>query len=317
MKIPLLNLKYSSGGTLVADILSALGIEYIFTIAGSQTLPIIHGISDGEKINIIVSRSERNSVFMAEGYGKALNFPAISLSTLGPGIANELPALYSGKRHNVPLISITPFHPPWKRHRLGEVFQGLNHPEFLKGVVKENYIIDEVEKLPERITSAFRRCLEEPAGPVHIDISFPILFQRILYFGFQRNHKRMEYERKLYLVYESPEFIMWTIEDMMKEGQEMVRLSPGDSTGTLPFALGVKFAVRGNNVVVFISPDNLLRNLDSIAVAMANRIKPLLISTGERPVVRKISSLFKIEYQSNFSNTFLQKSNIMIIVLVD
>ncbi len=314
MKIPLLNLKYSSGGTLVADILNALGIEYVFTIAGSQTLPVMHGIPERD-INIVVSRSERNSVFMAEGYGKALNFPAVSLSTLGPGIANELPALYSARRNRAPLLSITPFHPSWKRHRLGEVFQGLNHPEFLKNAVKENYIIDEVEKLPDIITYSFRKCLEEPAGPVHIDISFPILFQSNLYFKFQKNHKRMEYGKKLYLVYESPEFIRWGVEEMLLEGQEMVTLSAGDSTGTLPFALGVKFGIKENNVVVFISLDNLLRNLDSIAVAIANSRRPLLISMSERSVIRKIADVFKIEYKSNFSNTFLQKSNTMIIAV--
>lgn len=317
MNLPLLNLHYGTGGALVADVLYALGIEYIFTIPGSQTLPIMHGVSKRNRINILVSRSERNSVFMAEGYGKALNFPAVVLSTLGPGVANELPALYSAKKNNSPLLSITPFQPPWKLPRLGEVFQGLNHPEFLNGVVKRNYIVNEIENLPETITDAFRYSLEEPKGPVHIDISFPILFKSHLYFNFEQNNIEKECPENLYIIYEKSEFIKFSELSMFSGEGNVAELFPGDATGTLPFALGVKFSIKEKPVIAFVTLENVLRNLDSFAVATANSIRPLIISIRKSPQLQKIADVFKIECKNSYSNTFFKKSNTINIVVVD
>ncbi len=317
MNVPLLNLHYGTGGTLVADVLYALGVEYIFTIPGSQTLPIMHGISRSKRINIVVSRSERNSAFMAEGYGKALNFPAVVLSTLGPGVANELPALYSAKKNNSPLLSITPFQPPWKLPRLGEVFQGLNHPEFLKGVVKRNYILNEIENLPETITDAFRYSLGEPKGPVHIDISFPILFEPHFYSKFNRNNIREDCSEGLYIIFEKPEFRELLESSMFFGNEKIFEFFPGDATGTLPFALGVKLGVKDRPVASFLTLENLMKNLDSLAVATANGAKPVLISLKKNTQLEMIADIFKIEYKCGFSNTFFQKSNTLDIVVMD
>lgn len=317
MNIPLLNLRYGTGGALVADMLYALGIEYIFTIAGSQTLPVMHGVSKKRNIRIAISRSERNSVFMAEGYGKALGFPAVTLSTLGPGIANELPALYSATQNNSPLISVTPFQPPWKIPRIGEIFQGLNHPEFLKSVVKKNYLVNEIEILPEIITNSFQQSLEEPKGPVHIDISFPILFESHLYFNFDKKNIKKECSDNLYIIYEKLEFTKFLELSMFSVKGNISELLPGDATGTLPFALGVKLSAKERPVIVFLTLKNVLRNLDSLAVAAANGIRPLIISFKESYQIQKIADVFKIEYRRDFSNTFLQKSNTINIVVAD
>jgi thiamine pyrophosphate-dependent acetolactate synthase large subunit-like protein len=316
MSFPLLKLCYGTGGRIVANILNSLGIEYLFTIAGSQTLPIMHGISKSHTIKIVTSRNERNSVFMAEGYGKVLNLPAVSLSTLGPGIANELPALLSAKKNNSPVLSISPFQPPWKLSRFGEIFQGLNHPEFLRCAVKNNYIVNEIEQLPEIITTAFNQSIEEPKGPVHIDISFPILFKSYLYYIFDRKYINKELLDDLYLIYESPEFKK-IYESVFSVNCRISELQPGDATGTLPFSLGVKLGVKESMVVVFVSMKNLFKNLDSLYVSVANGLRPLIISLNKNSQIARIADVFKIEYKENLSRAFLEKSSTMKIVVVD
>lgn len=316
MSIPLLKLRYGTGGRIVADILNSLGIEYLFTIPGSQTLPIMHGIPKSHTIKIVISRNERNSVFMAEGYGKALNFPAVSLSTLGPGIANELPALFSAKKSYSPVLSISPFQPPWKLSRFGEIFQGLNHPEFLSCAVKNNYIVNEIEQLPEIITTAFSQSIEEPKGPVHIDISFPILFKSYLYHSFDRKYINKELSGDLYLIYEKPEFKK-IFKSIFSVNYRITELQPGDATGTLPFSVGVKLGVKERQVIVIVSIENLLKNLDSLYVCTANAIKPLIISLNNNPKTEKISDVFNIKHEKNFSRAFLDKSNTMKIIVVD
>lgn len=308
--------RYGNGGTIVADLLSSFGVEFIFTIAGSQTLPLMHSIKKRHRIKIIVSRNERNSVFMAEGYGIAVNFPAVSLSTLGPGIANELPALYSALKNQAPVISISPSQPLWKIQRLGEVFQGLDHQTFLKKVVKSCYQIHSIDELPEKLTLAFKDSLERPCGPVHVDISFPILFRPFLYYNFKQERIDINIEKKMFVIFENHELNDFRRLSFLSSLDSATELYPGDPRGALPFSLGVKLGVKNAPVLAFITRANLLRNPDTLAVAKAAGIKPLIITFKDDEEIKKIAKVFDAEYQYNFNHTFLQKSHTINILII-
>jgi len=308
MKIPLLNIFLSTGGGMVINVLNNLGVKFIFTLPGSQTLPIMQSAYSTGSPKVVVSRSERNSVFMAEGYGAATGTPACVLSTLGPGVANELPALYSAMLSYSPVLSITPAQPPWKLNRLGEVFQGLHHQKFINGFVKETYTINGQEEIIPIIQKAYKKCVEKPAGPVHVGIPFPLLFKPCLFYGLTPKTNNQE----------SPDIciihcgidIKWLF-DYLESTPDKKEFQPGDPSGLLPFSLGVKFAHPSAMVVTAISMSQLLNNLDSITVASSHGVKTEVYSSCHHDGLYKISKIFKINY--NIGNTFFKKSNTFLI----
>lgn len=278
MRIPLLSLNLSCGGELLAELLAFHGISHIFTIPGSQTLPIMHGIKRRHRITLVVPRSETNAVFMAEGFGKAKGFPAVVLSTLGPGVANELPALYSAKLSESPILSISPAQPQWKFTRFGEIFQGLEHEHFLKPALKDTFVVNNLTELASTIKLALKSALEQPMGPVHIDVSFPILFGSVLFHSFPLARKEEEGFASRYLITEDQAegltFLNTNFDNLTK-------LHPGIKGAVLPFGVGVKLAHRNSDVRILTSSDDLFNHLDSLVVALECGITPEIYYTRE------------------------------------
>jgi acetolactate synthase I/II/III large subunit len=168
---------WPTGGEAVAAWLQASGIRHVISIPGSQVLPIWDGLPAGGPA-LIVPRSERTAAFLAEGYGLAAGVPAALMNTLGPGVANELIGVASAQRSGAPVLALAPWQPPRKRSRLAEVFQGLDHPRYFQGSCKWIGVVDTRAELLSRLDHALAECLEAPAGPVRVEMSFPLLFQR-------------------------------------------------------------------------------------------------------------------------------------------
>lgn len=166
-----------SGGEAVAAWVQAAGLRHVFSIPGSQVLPIWDGLA-GPSPRLIVPRNERTAAFLAEGYGLAAGVPAVLMNTLGPGVANELIGIVSAHRSHAPVLAIAPWQPPRKRQRLAEVFQGLDHPHYFQGSCKWIGVVDERAELRSRLDNALAECLEPPTGPARVEIAFPLLFQR-------------------------------------------------------------------------------------------------------------------------------------------
>lgn len=303
MKIPGINFHWGNGGELVAQRLYDLSIKIIISLPGSQVLPIWDGVSSRFDMQVVVPRSERNGAFMAEGYGQASGFPAVLMSTLGPGVANELIGVYSAKASETPVMCISPYHPPNKYSRLGEVFQGLDHPKFFYESCKENILIESnsAKELLESIDNTFATCLKNPCGPVRLDISFPILFQH----GFHKVKKTAESIQPnvppmLFIIKEDPSIssLLESIDFLNSKGEKRV-LSPGIGQPGfgLPFALGVKLAYPKTPVVLTTTYELLMSHLDSFAVAQLYNLSIRVMGKDKTSdSIKQITNFFGMEY---------------------
>ena len=137
-----LGVRWRTGGAVVATALEELGVRHVFSLPGSQVLPRWDAIDRHTQIEIVVPRTERSGAFMAEGYAQASGGPSLVMSTLGPGVANELVGLRSAQLSQAAVVSLGPYHPQAKRPRLRDVFQGLDHPSFVTGACKWNLVVD-------------------------------------------------------------------------------------------------------------------------------------------------------------------------------
>lgn len=242
-----------TGGQIVGATLADMGVGLVLSLPGSQVLPIWDGL---DVVDVVVPRTERHAAFMAEGYARAARVPAVLMSTLGPGVANELVGLRSARRSRTPVVCVAPWQPPWKRPRIPEVFQGLDQPAFFADVCKAGWVVDDASEIPNALEAAFAAATAEPAGPVRVDVAFPLLFRRHRHSGTGRCRQV------------SP-----------KSGSEAIRVrETGDSEDVwapgidrpgfaLPFALGVKLAHPNARVTVETTPEWVTANLGVLVLA--------------------------------------------------
>lgn len=294
------------GGDLVLQTLEDLGIDLILSIPGSQVLPMWDNLGRHRSLRLVVPRSERAGALMAEGYGRSVGYPAVLMNTLGPGVANELVGLGSALLSHAPVLAVGPFQPPWKRKRIQEVFQGLDSPAYLDGAVKCTRVVEELEEIPRALTFAYRECLKSPAGPVRVDISYPLLFAR----AGVRNHRAPQplppSRREAPLIYVQ-ETKNWNDAGLYRHLSESCKeriapdavaapLWPGinEPGFALPFALGAKLAFPRALVVVATSEAHLVGNLDTLAVAAGEGISLQLV--GRSPRLARIADAFGVRF---------------------
>lgn len=294
------------GGDLVLQTLDDLGLDLILSLPGSQVLPMWNNLGRRRSLRLVVPRSERAAAFMAEGYARTAGYPAVLMNTLGPGVANELGGLTSALLSRAPVLAVAPFQPPWKRKRMREVFQGLDSTAYFGGAVKRALVVDEAGQIPLVLTSAYRECLRSPAGPVRVDISYPLLFAR----AEARNHRASgsrplpRGRKPLIFVQEAKRWddggLYRRLWDRYKEGIVSPAVTPplwpgvGEPGFALPFALGAKLAFPRARVAVATSQEWVVQNLDTLAVAAGEEISLQLL--GPSPRLARIAGAFGVPF---------------------
>jgi thiamine pyrophosphate-dependent acetolactate synthase large subunit-like protein len=123
--------KYRDGGEELVDALVQAGIDTVYSIPGAQLLSVWDAIGRRNDIQLIVPRSEWQGVELAIKYFQKHGKPAVVMNTVGPGVVNELPALFMAQLHKATVICISPAQPEYKRRRIDRVFQGLRDEEIL------------------------------------------------------------------------------------------------------------------------------------------------------------------------------------------
>jgi hypothetical protein len=285
--ITMRSMAVGTGGELLARIFESLGVRLVLSIPGSQVLPVLDAtpIRSG-RMTLVVPRSERSSAFMAEGFGKASGMPAVVLSTLGPGTANELPGIHSAALSRAPVLSVTPFQPPQKRGRMAEVFQGLDQPTFFSKPCKRCFLVESRRDMRPALAAAFEECTGRPQGPVHVDVSFPILFSygRLAVPARRRPGTGTRGTRSIVVSGERP------AARAARRGAAVLR--PGEPGGIVPFSLGVLLAEPESRVITETGIDTLEQSLGTLAAARALGLVPRIAASGRASRARAVAGAF-------------------------
>ena len=276
-----------TGGEMLARTLESLGVRLVLSIPGSQVLPVLDAtpVRSGS-MTLVVPRSERSAAFMAEGFGKSSGMPAVVLSTLGPGTANELPGIHSAAGSRAPVLSVTPFQPPQKRGRMAEVFQGLDQPSFFREPCKRCFLVESRSDMHPTLAAAFEACTSHPQGPVHVDVSFPILFS----FGWFVNPPGRLRETRA----AGPKRIVVSAESTSARAasQHAGVIRPGEAGGIVPFSLGVLLAAPESTVITETGIDALEQSLGTLATARTLGLVPRIAAYGRASRARALAKAF-------------------------
>ncbi|MCJ7641231.1 MAG: acetolactate synthase large subunit, partial [Desulfobacterales bacterium] len=93
----------------------ASGVEVCFANPGTTELPIVMALDSTPGIRAILGLFEGVCTGAADGYGRMLDKPAMTLLHLGPGFANGIANLHNARRANSPLLNIVGEHATWHR----------------------------------------------------------------------------------------------------------------------------------------------------------------------------------------------------------
>lgn len=104
-----------NGGQLLIKTARKAGLDVCFVNAGTTELPIVLALDSEPGIRAILGLFEGVCTGAADGYGRMLGKPAMTLLHLGPGLANGIANLHNARKAKTPLVNLIGEHASWHR----------------------------------------------------------------------------------------------------------------------------------------------------------------------------------------------------------
>jgi acetolactate synthase-1/2/3 large subunit len=162
-----------TGAQAVLRALQAEGVEVIFGIPGGAILPLYDAIQAVKSPRHILVRHEQVGGHAAEGYALASGKVGVCLATSGPGATNLVTPIADAYMDSVPLVAITA---NVAKPLIGtDAFQEADITGITVPITKHNWLVTEVEELPEVLKQAFYVARTGRPGPVLVDIPKDVL----------------------------------------------------------------------------------------------------------------------------------------------
>jgi acetolactate synthase-1/2/3 large subunit len=159
------------GGTMVWEALLREGVNLVFGHPGGAILPTYDALSPYEadgRIHHVLVRHEQCAAHMADGYARATGRVGVCIATSGPGATNLVTGLATAQMDSVPMVAITGQVPT---NLLGtDAFQESDVVGVTAPVCKHNYLVTDVNELPQILKEAFYIARSGRPGAVLVDI---------------------------------------------------------------------------------------------------------------------------------------------------
>jgi acetolactate synthase I/II/III large subunit len=158
-----------TGGQLVVDMLTSLGVEYVFGVVGGQTLAITDAIIDTPGIELVHTRHENAAAVMMDAYGRLTGKPAACIATTGPGTTNLLTGIGGAYRDSSPGFVLTCNNNGENIHK--DDAQNADHVELVKPLVKYSRLVAHGSSVKQAMEEAYINAVTGNPGPVHLDFA--------------------------------------------------------------------------------------------------------------------------------------------------
>lgn len=161
------------GGALAVEILKTENVSHIFSLSGGHINPIYNACLDAG-IRIIDTRHEEAAVDMASGWAEVTGEPGVVVVTAGPGVTNAFSAMVRARLANAPVVLIG--GDCSNKHRTMGAPQEVDTPLILKTTTKYAERVDDVRRIPEYLSAAFRAARSGKPGPVFLSIPLDVIY---------------------------------------------------------------------------------------------------------------------------------------------
>lgn len=161
--------------SLLIEELTRLGVSQFVISPGSRSTPLVLAVAE-KGVSAVTHYDERGAAFLALGYGRATQKPAVLICTSGTAVANYYPAVIEASMDCVPMILLTADRPPELRDSGAN--QTIIQPGIFAKYPRWEYDIPcPSTELPASFVAniageAYQRSTGSPMGPVHLNCMF-------------------------------------------------------------------------------------------------------------------------------------------------
>ncbi len=158
-----------TGAQIIWESLIQQDARLVFGYPGGAILPTYDALYDyQDRVRHVLVRHEENAALAADAYARATGRIGVCMSTSGPGATNLVTGLANAMMDSSPIVAIT-----------GQVasplvgtdaFQETDVTGVTLPVTKHNYLVMNIEELPEVLAEAFYVARSGRPGPVLVDI---------------------------------------------------------------------------------------------------------------------------------------------------
>ncbi|KAK7302251.1 hypothetical protein RJT34_13136 [Clitoria ternatea] len=156
------------GADILVEALERQGVTTVFAYPGGASMEIHQALTRSAVIRNVLPRHEQGGAFAAEGYARSSGLPGVCIATSGPGATNLVSGLADAMMDSIPLVAITGQVP---RRMIGtDAFQETPIVEVTRSITKHNYLVLDVDDIPNIVAEAFFIATSGRPGPVLIDV---------------------------------------------------------------------------------------------------------------------------------------------------
>ncbi|MDW8316764.1 MAG: thiamine pyrophosphate-binding protein [Anaerolineae bacterium] len=162
-----------NGGELVAEVLAAQGVPFLFTLVGGHISPILVA-AKRRGIRVVDTRHEATAVFAADAVARLTGRPGVAAVTAGPGVTNTLTAVKNAQMAQSPVVLIGGAAPTALQGR--GALQDIDQMSLFTSVVKWSRAVRRVKDLMPALEEAFRQAQSGVPGPVFVECPVDLLY---------------------------------------------------------------------------------------------------------------------------------------------
>ncbi|MEW6234531.1 MAG: biosynthetic-type acetolactate synthase large subunit [Candidatus Omnitrophota bacterium] len=156
------------GAEIVVDALEREGVEVVFGYPGGAIIDVFDMLNQSDKFQFILTRHEQGAMHMAEGYARATGKVGCVIVTSGPGATNTVTGLADAMMDSTPIVVISG---QVASHLIGnDAFQEADVVGITRPVTKHNYLVKNIQELPQLLKNTFHIARTGRQGPALIDI---------------------------------------------------------------------------------------------------------------------------------------------------
>src|SRR5271169_5613222 len=165
----------TTGAKIVLECLQREKVEIIFGYPGGVTLPLYDAMYDSPIKHVLV-RHEQNAAFAAQGYARATGKVGVCCATSGPGATNLITGLVDAMMDSIPIVAIT----GQVHSKLigSDAFQEADTFGITRSATKHNFMVKNIQELPQIVHEAFYIAASGRPGPVLVDIPKDVFMAR-------------------------------------------------------------------------------------------------------------------------------------------
>jgi acetolactate synthase-1/2/3 large subunit len=157
-----------SGAKILLECLARENVECIFGYPGGVTLPLYDALFDNPIRHVLV-RHEQNAAFEAQGYARATGRVGVCCATSGPGATNLVTGLMDAMMDSIPIVALT--GQVSTKVMGSDAFQEADTFGITRSATKHNYLVKNINDLPQIVHEAFYIAATGRPGPVLVDIA--------------------------------------------------------------------------------------------------------------------------------------------------